>query len=67
MLTNGWQSPVFPALAMEMENSGARGVDLSIVQKIERHNLFASAHTAMPLEDWLEQLNSDRLQGIWNR
>ena len=46
--------PSFPALAMEMENSGARGVDLSIVQKIERHNLFASAHTAMPLEDWLD-------------
>lgn len=45
--------PSFPALAVELEGSGARGVDLSIVRKIERHNLFASAHTAMLPEDWL--------------
>ena len=45
--------PSFPSLALELENSGARGVDLSIVQKIERFNLFASAHTAIPPEEWL--------------
>lgn len=45
--------PSFPSLALELENSGARGVDLSIVQKIERFNLFASAHTAIPIEEWL--------------
>ena len=46
-------APSFPALATELENSGAQGVDLSIVQKIERHSLFSSADTAMPLENWL--------------
>ncbi len=45
--------PSFPSLALELENSGARGVDLSIVQKIERLNLFASAHTAISPENWL--------------
>ncbi|MBI3757707.1 MAG: DndE family protein [Deltaproteobacteria bacterium] len=45
--------PSFSSLALELENSGARGVDLSIVQKIERFNLFASAHTAIPPEEWL--------------
>ncbi len=47
------EEPSFPALAVELENSDARGVDLSIVRKIERHNLFASAHTAMLPEKWL--------------
>jgi DNA sulfur modification protein DndE len=45
--------PSFSSLAVELENSGAHGVDLSIVQKIERFNLFASAHTAIPPEEWL--------------
>jgi hypothetical protein len=46
--------PDFPSLALEIENSGATGVDLAIIQKIERFNLFASAQTAIPPERWLE-------------
>lgn len=46
-------APDFPSLAMELQNSGATGVDLAIVQKIERFSLFASAQTAIPAEEWL--------------
>lgn len=46
--------PDFPSLALELENSGATGVDLAIIQKIERFNLFASVQTAIPPERWLE-------------
>jgi len=46
-------APDFTSLVLELENSGAKGVDLSIVQKIQRLNLFASAHTAVPPEEWL--------------
>jgi len=48
-------SPDFASLAMELENSGATGVDLAIIQKIERFNIFASAQTAIPPEAWLSQ------------
>jgi DNA sulfur modification protein DndE len=48
-------APDFPSLALELENSGATGVDLAIIQKIERFNIFASAATAMPPEEWLRQ------------
>jgi len=47
--------PDFPSLARELKNSGATGVDLAIVQKIERFNIFASAAIAMPPEEWLRQ------------
>lgn len=46
--------PDFPSLALELENSGATGVDLAIIQKIERFNLFASAQTAISPEEWLD-------------
>jgi len=46
-------APDFPSLALELENSGATGVDLAIVEKIERFNLFASAQTAISPEEWL--------------
>jgi hypothetical protein len=46
-------APDFPSLALELENSGTTGVDLAIVQKIERFNLFASAQTAISPEEWL--------------
>ena len=46
-------TPDFPSLALELEDSGADGVDLAIVQKIERFNLFASAQTAVSPEEWL--------------
>ena len=47
-------TPDFPSLVLELENSGATGVDLAIVQKIERFNLFASAQTAINPEAWLD-------------
>jgi hypothetical protein len=46
-------APDFPSLALELENSGATGVDLAIIQKIQRFNLFASAQTAISPEEWL--------------
>jgi DNA sulfur modification protein DndE len=49
----GLPAPDFPSLALELEDSGAEGVDLAIVQKIERFNLFASAETAMSPDEWL--------------
>lgn len=47
--------PDFASLVLELENSGATGVDLAIAQKIERFNLFASAQTAIPPEQWLDK------------
>jgi hypothetical protein len=47
-------APDFSSLESELQNSGATGVDLAIVRKIERFNLFASAQTATPPERWLE-------------
>jgi hypothetical protein len=46
-------TPDFTSLCLELENSGATGVDLAIVQKIERFNLFASAQTGISPENWL--------------
>jgi hypothetical protein len=46
-------APDFPSLAQELVNSGADGVDLAIVQKIARFNLFAGAQTAISPEEWL--------------
>lgn len=46
--------PDFTSLAAELENSGATGVDLAIIQKVERLNLFASASTAIAPERWLQ-------------
>jgi hypothetical protein len=46
-------TPDFPSLVLELENSGATGVDLAIVQKIDRFNLFANAATAINPEAWL--------------
>ena len=46
-------TPDFPSLALELESSGANGVDSAIIQKIERFNIFASADTAKSPEEWL--------------
>jgi hypothetical protein len=46
-------APDFSSLSTELENSGATGVDLAIVQKIERFNLFASSQNAISAEEWL--------------
>lgn len=45
--------PDFTSLALALEQSGANGVDLAIIQKIERFNLFAIAQVAVSPEDWL--------------
>jgi hypothetical protein len=46
-------APDFPSLALELENSGASGGDLAILEKIVRLNLFASAQAAISPEEWL--------------
>lgn len=46
-------APDFPTLAFELEQSGADGVDLAIVQKIVRFNLFARIRDAINPEEWL--------------
>jgi len=46
-------APDFPSLALELENSGASGGDLAILEKIVRLNLFASAQAAIGPEEWL--------------
>jgi hypothetical protein len=46
-------APDFQSLASGLVNSGANGVDLAIIQKIDRFNLFASADDAISAEEWL--------------
>ncbi len=46
-------APDFVALTDEMEQRGATGVDLAILKKIVDFNLFASTHTAISPEEWL--------------
>lgn len=47
------REPDFPSLALQLQQNGADGVDLAIIQKIERFNLFASAPKAINPEAWL--------------
>lgn len=47
------RNPDFTSLSMELENIGATGVELALIQKIESFNLFASALTAISPEEWL--------------
>ena len=46
-------APDFPSLERELVSSGASGVDLAIIQKIERFKLFARAENAVTAEEWL--------------
>jgi DNA sulfur modification protein DndE len=46
-------SPDFRSLEQELVNTGANGVDLAIIQKIERLHLFANADTAISAQEWL--------------
>jgi DNA sulfur modification protein DndE len=46
-------APDFVSLTDEMEQRGATGVDLAILKKIVDFNLFASAQTTIPPEEWL--------------
>ncbi|MCI0721394.1 MAG: type IV secretory system conjugative DNA transfer family protein [Acidobacteria bacterium] len=46
-------TPDFPSLAQELRNSGANGVDLAIVEKVERLSLFSRANAAIMAQEWL--------------
>jgi hypothetical protein len=47
------EAPDFVLLTDEMEQRGAKGVELAILKKIVDFNLFASAQTGVPPEEWL--------------
>ena len=61
-------APDFPSLALQLEQNGAEGVDLAIVQKIDRFNIFARAQNSLDLRveqgsdssDVTDFLNRDR-------
>lgn len=46
--------PDFRLLREELEQQGARGVDLAILSKIVDFNIFAEASEAIPPEEWLD-------------
>ena len=46
-------APDFVTLTDEMEQRGAKGVELAILKKIVDFNLFASAQTGISPEEWL--------------
>ncbi|MGH9327537.1 MAG: DndE family protein [Terriglobia bacterium] len=46
-------TPDFRSLSLELQNGGASGVDLAIIQKIERLGLFANADRAITVDEWL--------------
>jgi len=48
-------APDFVSLTDEMEQRGAKGVDLAVLKKIVDFNLFTSAQTAVSAEEWLSQ------------
>lgn len=48
------QNPDFLGLANELEQAGASGVELALMQKIVNLNLFASAQTSIAPEEWLK-------------
>ena len=47
------EAPDFVLLTNEMEQRGAKGVELAILKKIVDFNLFASAQTGISPEQWL--------------
>lgn len=46
-------APDFPSLAIELEQGGAKGVEVALIKKIVDLNLFATAKAGIPAEDWL--------------
>lgn len=48
-------APDFVALLAELEQHGADGVERAIIKRIVDVNLFASAATATPIEEWLSR------------
>ena len=52
-ISNAYQqlpTPDFPSLAFQLEQNGAEGVDLAIIQKINRFNIFAPAQNSLGLK-----------------
>lgn len=47
------EAPDFAALARELEQGGAKGVELAIIKQIVDLKLFATAKTGIPAEEWL--------------
>lgn len=52
-------APDFPSLALQLEQNGAEGVDLAIIQKIDRFNIFARAQNSLNLRVKQGSRNSD--------
>ena len=46
-------TPDFSSLALQLEQNGAEGVDLAIIQKINRLNVFANAPSSLGLKEGL--------------
>ncbi len=46
-------APDFQSLATELEQGGAKGVELALMKKIVDLNLFATAKAGIPAEEWL--------------
>ncbi len=44
-------APDFSSLALQLEQNGADGVDLAIIQKIDRFNIFAPSQSSLGLEE----------------
>ena len=52
-ISNAYQqlpAPDFPSLASQLEQNGAEGVDLAIIQKINQLNIFAPAQNSLGLK-----------------
>ncbi len=47
------QAPDFSSLSQQLQQNGATGVDIAIIEKIDQFNLFADAQTAISPEAWL--------------
>ncbi|MCY4388481.1 MAG: DndE family protein [Desulfurellaceae bacterium] len=57
-------TPDFSSLALQLEQNGAEGVDLAIIQKINRLNIFANAPSSLGLE---EGLNNSAVRNLLNQ
>lgn len=47
--------PDFPSLEADLVNSGATGVELAIIRKINQFQIFSDSMSAIPPEDWLSR------------
>jgi hypothetical protein len=47
--------PDFPSLEADLVNSGATGVELAIIRKINQFQIFSDSMSAIPPEEWLSR------------